>query len=193
MDRQPVLEGERLLLRPLRDDDREALHAVAADPLIWQQHPCHDRWQRPVFDVFFDEAIGSGGALAAIERRSGVIVGSSRFVFQPLLVNGPLEIGWTFLVRNLWGTGANHEMKRLMLAHAFAWVDRVVFRIGERNVRSRVACERIGGVLTDEVERGSYRDEATVHVVYAITREQFAKGPLASSGGEPSSNLAGGL
>lgn len=39
MNRQPVLEGERLLLRPLRSDKWDALFAVAADPLIWRQHP----------------------------------------------------------------------------------------------------------------------------------------------------------
>lgn len=183
MDRQPVLQGERLLLRPLAEADRDALHAVASDPLIWQQHPIHDRWQRAVFDPFFDEAMASGGALVAIDRSSGAVVGSSRLVFQPILAGAPLEIGWTFLARALWGTGANHEMKRLMLAHAFASVDRVVFRIGAENRRSRLACERIGGVLTDEVEHGAYRGQPVVHVVYAITRDDFARGPLAAAAG----------
>jgi len=179
MNRQPVLTGETLLLRPLTETDREPLYAVASDPLVWQQHPIHDRWQRPVFDPFFDEALASGGALAAVDRSSGTVIGSSRLVFQPILSGTPLEIGWTVLARARWGTGANHEMKRLMLAHAFGWVDRVVFRIGSDNCRSRIACERIGGVLTDEVEHGKYRGQPVVHVVYAITRDGFASGPLA--------------
>jgi RimJ/RimL family protein N-acetyltransferase len=41
LDRQPVLEDERLLLRPLRAEDWDALFAVASDPLVWQQHPAH--------------------------------------------------------------------------------------------------------------------------------------------------------
>ena len=49
MDRQPILETERLVLRPLTETDREALHAIASDPAVWEQHPIHDRWRREVF------------------------------------------------------------------------------------------------------------------------------------------------
>ena len=38
-DRQPVLVGELLELRPLRSDDFDALFLVAADPSIWEPHP----------------------------------------------------------------------------------------------------------------------------------------------------------
>ena len=38
-DRQPVLVGELLELRPLRSDDFDALVLVAADPSIWEPHP----------------------------------------------------------------------------------------------------------------------------------------------------------
>ena len=79
MDRQPVLEGELLLLRPLHPDDWEAVFAVASDPLIWQLHPAHDRWQEAVFRPFFDDALEKRGALVIIDRASGAIVGSSRF------------------------------------------------------------------------------------------------------------------
>ena len=43
MDRQPTLETERLVIRPLGQEDREALYAVASDPGVWEQHPIHDR------------------------------------------------------------------------------------------------------------------------------------------------------
>jgi RimJ/RimL family protein N-acetyltransferase len=38
-------------------------------------------------------------------------------------------------------------MKRLMLDHAFRYVPKVIFRIGETNVRSRRAAEKIGARL----------------------------------------------
>ena len=79
MDRQPTLTGERLLLRPLRADDWDALFAVASDPLVWEVHPAQDRWQEPVFRAFFADALDKGGALVVIDRASGTIVGSSRF------------------------------------------------------------------------------------------------------------------
>lgn len=179
MDRQPVLEGERLLLRPLRPDDWDALFAVASDPLIWELHPAHDRWQEPVFRAFFADALAGGGAMVAIDRASGVVIGSSRWQAHDPSGTGSVEIGWTFLARSHWGRVWNEEMKRLMLAHAFRWVHRVDFRVGEGNLRSRGAMERIGGRL-------SARDGGVVetasgpgrHVIYEITREHFAEGPL---------------
>ncbi|PYP65994.1 MAG: GNAT family N-acetyltransferase, partial [Gemmatimonadetes bacterium] len=44
-DLQPVLKGKLLELRPLRAEDFDDLFAVAADPLIWEQHPAKDRYQ----------------------------------------------------------------------------------------------------------------------------------------------------
>lgn len=177
-DRQAVLEGELILLRPYRPEDYEALYAVASDPRIWEVHPAHDRWQEPVFRAFMADAVEKGGTLVAIDRTSGEMIGSSRF--QALDVErSQVEIGWTFLVRKCWGGAYNREMKRLMLAQAFTGVERVVFHIGADNIRSRKACEAIGGRLTDEtdvVERGG---AMVLHVVYEITREGFATGPLA--------------
>ena len=179
MDRQPVLEGERLLLRPLRPDDWDALYAVASDPLIWEVHPSRDRWQEPLFRTFFDDALAKGGALAVIDRQSGEMVGSSRFQGYDPAQGGSVEIGWTFLARSHWGGGYNPELKRLMLTHALRWVARVDFRIGETNWRSRTAMERIGGRLSDRTELAETTAGLVRHVIYEITRESFAEGPLA--------------
>ena len=116
MDRQPVLEGERLLLRPLRDSDWDALYAVASDRELWANHPSHDRWQEPVFRAYFDDALAQGGALAVVDKASGAVVGSSRFQGYDPADGGSVEIGWTFLARSHWGGSYNAEMKRLMLA-----------------------------------------------------------------------------
>lgn len=179
MDRQPVLEGERLLLRPLRPDDWDALYAVASDPLVWELHPANDRWKEEVFRAYFADALAQGGALAVIDRAGGAIIGSSRMQAYDPANGGSVEIGWTFLGRDYWGGETNREMKRLMLAHALRFVQRVDFRVGETNLRSRRAMEKIGGRLTDrdggvvETASGPAR-----HVVYEITRESFASGPL---------------
>jgi N-acetyltransferase len=60
-DLQPSLKGELLELRPLRAEHFDDLYAVAADPLIWEQHPIKDRYKQEVFTVFFREALESGG------------------------------------------------------------------------------------------------------------------------------------
>lgn len=180
-DRQPTLEGERLLLRPLRAEDWEALFAVASDPLIWEQHPAHDRWQRTVFRAFFDDALAQSGALAVIDKASGEIIGSSRYQGLEPGNGGSVEIGWTFLARSHWGGRYNHEMKRLMLAHALASVAEVRFLVGETNTRSRRALENIGAKLTDRrEERIMASGKIVPHLTYAIKREDFANGPLAA-------------
>ena len=97
-DRQPHLVGERFELRPLQPDDWDALFAVASDPLIWEVHPARDRYTEPVFRQFFREALESGGALVALDRATGQIIGSSRYNwFGP--DRDELEIGWSFLAR----------------------------------------------------------------------------------------------
>lgn len=169
MNRQPHLTGELVDLRPATPDDFAALFAVASDPLIWEIHPAHDRWQEPVFRRFFDDGIASGGMLVAIDRATGAVIGSSRYDFgraEP----GEIEVGWTFLARSHWGGRYNAEMKALMLDHAFRSVERVIFLIGDTNFRSRRAIEKIGGYLTPREHHAEMAGKPVVHVIYAIDR-----------------------
>ena len=179
MDRQPVLEGERLLLRPLTSDDWEALYAVASDRELWAGHPAHDRWQEGVFGAFFEDALANGGALAVIDKGTGLVVGSSRYQGFDPAHGGSVEIGWTFLARRLWGKGYNAEMKRLMLAHAFRFVETVLFRVGESNAISRGAMANIGARLTDRIDVTQMAGGPAIHVIYEVARDDFASGPLA--------------
>src|SRR5690348_16027983 len=78
-DRQPVLEGELVELRPLRDEDFESLFGITSDPLLGEQHPSKDRTQRAVFQQWFDDAVASGGALTVVDRHDGRIIGTSRY------------------------------------------------------------------------------------------------------------------
>ncbi len=155
-DPQPTLEGGLVRLRPLRADDYDALHAVAADPLIWEQHPENNRHEPEVFRRFFAEAMERGGALAVLEAASGELIGSSRYHDYDG-ARSAVEIGWTFLARKYWGGRYNGEMKQLMMAHAFRYVDHVLFVIGPENRRSRRAVEKIGGTFLEmrPTERGA--------------------------------------
>ena len=163
-DRQPVLVGELLDLRPLRADDFEALFRVAADPMIWEQHPEPNRYQEVTFRAFFQDALASGGALVALDRATGQIIGSSRYHGYDA-ERSVIEIGWTFLARSYWGGRYNGEMKRLMLEHAFKSVQRVIFIIGPDNRRSQRAVEKIGGVCSGTITDAHGRER----VVYELT------------------------
>ena len=144
-DLQPNLKGELIELRPLRREDWNELFAVASDPLIWEQHPESDRYKKEIFKIFFEGALDSGGAFVVIDTKTRQIIGSTRFYgYNP--EKSEIEIGWTFLARKYWGGRYNAEMKQLMLAHAFKFVENVVFFVGENNFRSQRATEKIGAV-----------------------------------------------
>ena len=175
-DLQPVLKGELLELRPLRAADFDDLFAVAADPLIWEQHPVRDRYQEDVFRDFFAESLASGGALVATDTRDGRVIGSSRFHAYDAR-RSEIEIGWTFLARACWGGRFNGEMKRLMLEHAFRFVDRVVFLIGLQNFRSQRAIEKVGGVRVGSRPDAGGRES----LVYEITATAYLDGAGARS------------
>ena len=166
-DLQPVLEGTLLSLRPLHPGDFRELYAVASDPLIWEQHPSHDRYEEGVFKEFFREALESGGALIALDSRDGRVIGSSRFHGHDA-EKSEIEIGWTFLARSRWGGVYNGEMKRLMLRHAFRFVDSVIFLVGPSNVRSQRAVERIGAVRAG-TRRNAQGLESLVYRISALS------------------------
>ena len=151
-------------------DDWAALFQVASDPLIWEQHPERNRYEEETFRRFFDEGLRSGGALVALDRADGRIIGSSRYHdYDP--AGSVVEIGWTFLARAYWGGRYNGEMKRLMLEHAFKAVSRVVFVIGSGNHRSQRAVEKLGAVRA-----GQRIDEQLREAwVYELTPARYAQ------------------
>jgi len=170
---QPHLKGELIELRPLRPEDWDDLFAVASDPLIWEQHPERDRYKEDIFKVFFREALESGGAFVIIDKKSQQIIGSTRFHgYDP--EKSEIEIGWTFLARNYWGGRYNRELKQLMLAHAFKFVESVVFFVGQNNVRSQKATERIGGIRNGMVRKVYGDGRPSLNIRYVIKKPKLA-------------------
>ena len=169
-DLQPTLKGDLIELRPLTPEDFDALFRAASDPLIWEQHPEPDRHKREIFQRYFDSGLASKGALVVVDRKSGRIIGSSRYHdLKP--EESEIEIGFTFLEREFWGGTYNGELKSLMLDHAFRFVKRVVFVVGENNLRSQNALRKIGASFLKTVERPSRDGRLLPNVVFAITPE----------------------
>jgi len=168
-DLQPTLCGALVELRPVRAEDWEDMFAAAADPQIWEVHPVSNRYQEPIFREFFDTALASHAALTILDRETGQIIGSSRYHGHDPAIR-EIEIGWTFLARAYWGGEYNREIKRLMLDHIFQFVDTVIFMVGEANVRSQRAMEKIGGLKRMETRQRAYHGITHRHLVYEITK-----------------------
>ena len=70
---QLPLSNELVELQALQSGDFEVLYEVASDPLIWEQHPNPNRYQRPVFEKFFEGALASQGAYLVLDKTTGAV------------------------------------------------------------------------------------------------------------------------
>ncbi len=96
------------------------------------------------FDRWFEEALASDDVAFAV-CVGGDPVGSTRYLnFEP--AHRRVEIGWTWLRRSAWRTGANVEAKLLLLEHAFdrCGLQRVEFKTDARNLQTRGALLAFG-------------------------------------------------
>jgi RimJ/RimL family protein N-acetyltransferase len=170
-----LLADRDLRLQPLREMHREPLRAACAlDSSIWDIYVRN--YSGAAFDRSFSQLVdGTGKAMFAI-LFGGTVVGMSGYLnIQP--ANRALEIGTTYLVPDMRGTGVNVRMKRLMIGQAFACgFDRIEFRVDTRNARSLAALDRLGAVREGVLRRhvvtwtGHVRDSA----IYSILRGEWS-------------------
>jgi N-acetyltransferase len=177
------LEGRLVVLEPLSRAHAEGLFAAADDPEIWRYMPWNARESEATFDAWMEDALrrsqeGIEVAFAIVARATGAPVGSTRYLTLRPEHRG-LEIGWSWVAREAWGTGVNVEAKYLLLRHAFETLDclRVEFKTDALNERSRAALEALPalfeGVFRKHmvVRGGELRDSA----YYAVTDDDWPK------------------
>ncbi len=157
-------------LSPLDESDFDQLYAVASDPMIWAQHPNPDRYKEEVFRNYFKGAMESGGAFLIRDMVSGNIIGCTRY-YDHHPEKSSVMIGYTFFSRVVWGMGHNAATKQLMLDHAFQFVEQVLFHVGEQNLRSRRAMEKLGAELIGIEEVAYYGEPVKMNCVYRMVRE----------------------
>ena len=182
MSRGPQLtapiEGELVFVEPLAPEHEEGLFAAGHDREMWAYMPFPDAYRsRERFHRWMEEALaataaGEEGAWAILDRASGRPIGSTRYLaLRP--EHRSLEIGWTWLARAWWRTGANVECKLLLLARAFDQLgcERVELKCDARNARSRAATEALPAQFEGIHRRhralsdGSWRDTAWYSVI----------------------------
>lgn len=168
LDLQPQLLGSTIKLIPLQAEHWSSLMQAASDPLIWQLHPEPLRYLPEVFHSVFTGGLQSGGAFLICDKFTDEVLGTTRY-YDVDLNNHELAIGYTFLVRSRWGGTTNTELKHLMLAHAFTAVDIVWFHVGEQNLRSRRAVEKLGAVY-QRTEQESSSGQVRPTVYYALSK-----------------------
>lgn len=169
---QPELVGEFVRMRPFQAEDFAALYALAADPLLWQPHPEPERGTEAGFRAYFDAELASGGALAATDKVDGTMIGMIRYsvaAAEP----GEVEIGGAFIGRKYWGGHHSRDIKRTMLAHAFRFMDAVIFRTGERNLRARRDVEKMSARLDGRELMTTFGTRTVLFVFYRLDWATF--------------------
>ena len=139
----PMEQGD-LSIVPLCEEHRAALKAACAEDLdIW---PIYSTSFDPDhFDASFD-AMTKRGWMPFALLLDGKLVGMSSYIgVDP--DRGVLEIGGTYYVPRVRGTGFNERVKTLMIGRAIeSGFRRIEFRVDARNQRSQAAMAKIGGV-----------------------------------------------
>ncbi len=169
--------GRLVVLEPLAIEHEDGLFEAARDGQLFtwlpedlgasRQHT--RRWLTASIEA---ARLGTAVPFAILDAPTGEPIGSTRF-HEIRLEHLRVEIGWTWLARRAWGSGANVEAKLLLLGHAFERVGcrRVEFKTDARNARSRGALEALGarfeGFLRKHmvVRDGAARDSAYYSVI----------------------------
>jgi RimJ/RimL family protein N-acetyltransferase len=141
----PILDGELVRLEPLSPAREEGLWDASRDARTWQWLSVEQPQTREEMRAYLDAAYanladGSELPLVTVRRADDTVVGSTRYLaLRP--EHRSVEIGWTWLTPEAWGTGINVEAKLLMLEHAFERFGclRVELKTDARNERSRGA------------------------------------------------------
>ena len=141
------MEGELVAVEPLDREHEAGLFAAGDDGEIWTYLSSFpDAYEtRVLFHRCMEEALaaslaGTEAPWAILDRASGQPIGSTRYMaLRP--EHHSLEIGWTWLGRPWWRTGANVETKLLLMRRAFEQLgcERVELKTDARNARSRAA------------------------------------------------------
>jgi N-acetyltransferase len=136
------LVGRIVQVEPIEERHRAGLREAAErEPQIHRYTNMYSLG----FDNWFDLALSSDREVPFAVVVGGRPVGSSRYLnVEP--AHRRAEIGWTWLERAQWGTGANIETKFLLLENAFErWgAMRVEFKTDARNLRVRGALLGVG-------------------------------------------------
>jgi RimJ/RimL family protein N-acetyltransferase len=141
----PILQGELVRLEPLTPAHEDGLWDASRDPETWRwlsvlQPRTREELHEYVESALANQAAGTELPFATIGQEDGRVLGSTRYLaLRP--EHRSLEIGWTWLTPEAWGTGVNVEAKLLMLEHAFERLGclRVELKTDARNERSRGA------------------------------------------------------
>ncbi|MGB5668865.1 MAG: GNAT family protein [Maribacter sp.] len=161
MEKPIILENEFVRLSPLTLENYQNLITIASQEKLVQYSPSDiespDSLKNYVKMALEEQNKQTSIPFIIYDKTTNTYAGCTRFMnINPK--NKVLEIGATWIGREFQGSGLNTQMKLLLLNHVFNDMkfEKVEFRIDERNIRSRKAVEKLGGVLEGILRKNVY-------------------------------------
>lgn len=171
----PMGEGD-LRLEPLAEAHRAALKAACAeDREIWQIYATS--YDPDHFDASFEALLAKPDGRSFALILGGKLVGMSSYIGIDL-GRMVLEIGRTYYVPAVRGTGFNERVKALMIGRALtSGFRRIEFRVDARNKRSQAAMAKIGGVREGvlRADRITWTGHVRDTVLFSILANEWAQ------------------
>jgi RimJ/RimL family protein N-acetyltransferase len=175
-----ILNGEMVDLLPLDEEHLEELFVAASDKELWRQIPtdCSNKetFMRTYSFALAEREKGNQYPFVIIQKATNKIIGSTRF-FEIYPNDKKLEIGWTWIIKQFWGTEINLECKLLMLTFCFDTLkaNRVQLKTKDTNFRSRKAIEKIGGIFEGILRKDRIQDDGSTRnaVYYSILDDEW--------------------
>lgn len=177
-----ILKGEIVDLIPLDENHFEELYRAASDKELWELIPT-DCSRREVFDITYNFALserekGNQYPFVILHKETQRIIGSTR-LFEIYPNDKKLEIGWTWIIKDFWGTVVNLESKFLLLHFCFEELNanRVQLKTKDTNLRSRKAIEKIGGVFEGILRKDKIQNDGLARnaAYYSILDEEWSR------------------
>lgn len=178
------LENETVLLRRLKADDYQYLEKfVLFEPEIWE-FSLVSLTDIKELKQYIDTALklyaqGTEYPFIVFDKQSEQYAGCTRF-YDIQTTNKTLQLGYTWYGKDFQGTGLNKNCKLLLLQFAFEelQMERVEFKVDNRNKKSIAALKSIGctqeGILRSHLllSNGERRDS----IVLSILKKEWSNG-----------------
>jgi RimJ/RimL family protein N-acetyltransferase len=168
--------SDDLRLQPLAEIHRKALKAACAkDSEIWPIYAIS--YDPDHFDDSFARLRSRSKCRAFAVFHRGALVGMSAYIaIEP--DRGVLEIGNTYYVPAMRGTGLNRQVKDLMIGRAIdRGFRRIEFRVDARNARSQAAMTKLGAVREGVIraERITWTGHVRDTVLFSILADEWGR------------------
>jgi len=175
-----TLTGQTVNLVALNEDHFPLLKDLATNKKIWKFYTFDgsdpDTYSKILSNATVEREKGNQFPFVIFNKEENKIIGSTSFLdIQPQ--HKKLEIGFTWLHPDYWGTAINLECKLLLLTYCFESLHilRVQLKTDENNIRSRKAIEKIGGQFEGIFRNDMLRENNTRRnsAYYSIIEEEW--------------------